>query len=369
MMVNAHAASGLSKIALLLVLSITYALAYQPEGVAGNEWETIEPGGETRCSQDTPFRFFVREADADRLLIFFNGGGACYSTETCAAGLEGDAPTYRVDATAEWGNDPRVHSGVFDFDNPENPLREWSQVFVSYCTGDVHLGDAIQRYRRADGSEFTIFHRGMVNAQAALAHVFERFDAPGTVMVAGGSAGAIASPIMLAKVATAYPDARILHFAGGGFGYRMPPPVSLWRNWGAIEAMNRFFAAGNFSEDTTTLLDPYLAVGITFPHITFHLFDHAYDSIQEGWQRLLGYPAELLPGLDANLAEVRETLANVRSFVARGEFHTLLRYDELYTHVTDSVRAVDWVATIARGEPVDNVHCGAPDACRSQVTE
>lgn len=333
-------------------------------------WETIEPGGDTRCSQDTPFRFFVRQADPDRLLIFFNGGGACYSAETCAVGLEGDAPTYRVDATAQWGNDPRGHAGVFDFDNPDNPLREWSQVFVPYCTGDVHLGNATQVYQREDGSEFTIFHRGMVNAEAALAHMFERFPAsdaaPGTVMVAGGSAGAVASPVMVAKVAAAYPESRILHFAGGGFGYRMPPPIALWQNWGVIDALSGSMLAGQFTEQSMTLIDPYLVVGQAFPDITFHVFDHAYDGIQEGWQRRLGYPADLLPGLEANLTDVRKTLPNVRSFVARGEFHTLLRFDELYEHVTDGVRAVDWVAAIARGEDVDNVHCGAPEMCRSE---
>lgn len=333
------------------------------------DWETIEPGGETVCSQGTPFRFYVREADPQRLLIFFNGGGACYSAETCAVGREGDAPTYRVDATAEWGNDPRVHSGVFDLAHPENPLREWSQVFVSYCTGDVHLGDAEQVYVREDGSEFTLQHRGMVNARVALEHVFERFAAPGKVMVAGGSAGAIASPVMLAEVADAYPDARLLHFAGGGFGYRMPPPVQLWRHWGTIDALRGPVAAGGFTEETMTLVDPYLAVGKALPEVTFHIFDHAYDAIQEGWQRLLGYPADLLPGLDANLADLRETLPNVRSFVARGEFHTLLRYDELYTHVTNGVRAVDWVAAIARGEAVEDVHCGEPAHCRSLPSE
>ena len=357
---------SLAKITLSSLISVACASAVEPQGDTVSGWETIEPGGDTRCSQDTPFRFFVREADSDKLFIFFNGGGACYSAETCAVGQEGDSPTYRVDATAQWGNDPRVHSGVFDFDNPENPLRDWSQVFVSYCTGDVHLGDATQQYQREDGSEFTIFHRGLVNAQAALTHVFERFESPNTVMVAGGSAGAIASPVMVDKVATAYPEARILHFAGGGFGYRMPPPVALWRNWGAIPAMNQFVSVGQFDPDTTTLLDPYITAGTAFPNITFHLFDHAYDGIQEGWQRMLGYPADLLPGLDANLAEVRERLPNVRSFVARGEFHTLLRYDELYTHVTNGVRAVDWVAAIVRGEAVDNVHCGGPDTCRSE---
>ena len=35
-------------------------------------------------------------------------------------------------------DDPRRMSGLLDLDDPRNPVRNWSIVFVPYCTGDVH---------------------------------------------------------------------------------------------------------------------------------------------------------------------------------------------------------------------------------------
>lgn len=89
-----------------------------------------------------------------------------------------------------------------------------------------------------------------------------------------------------------------------------------------------------------------------------HQFDHAYDAVQEKFQAMLGYSTELLPGLDANRRQLREVLPYLRTYMAKGEFHTLLRYDGLYQHSSGGVCAVDWVRAIANGETVDNVLCG-----------
>ena len=39
-------------------------------------WNAIEPGGETTCSDGTPYRFYVRPGDPARLMVYFQGGGA-----------------------------------------------------------------------------------------------------------------------------------------------------------------------------------------------------------------------------------------------------------------------------------------------------
>lgn len=331
---------------------------------AASEWQTIHPGGETACATGTPFNFHVRPAAADRLLLFFNGGGACWSAETCDVdGAPGSEPTYRPFATAEAGNDPRTYGGAFALDRPENPFRDWSQVFVSYCTGDVHLGNADSEYRRADGSTFTIRHRGRVNALAALEYVFERFGEPDRIVVAGGSAGAVASPVYAALVAERYPDAEVVQFAGGAGGYRLPPPTRLWQTWGTFRDFPALFPR-RYGEANTTLIDLYRMAAEVAPEIAFHQYDTAYDAVQEQFHALLGVPVELLEGLDANRRELAAELPRFRSYTAAGEFHTLLRYDELYTVRTGAVRVLDWVRALAEGQEVADVHCGTAATCR-----
>ena len=333
------------------------------QGPADDPWETIEPGGDTRCATGSPYRFHVRRGDPERLMLFFNGGGACWSGATCdTRGKSAADLSYRPLASREWGNDPRTYGGAFALDNPENPFREWSQVFVSYCSGDVHLGDRSADYKGGAGETFTIEHRGIANATAALDYSFDAFPDAERVMVTGASAGAVSAPVFAAVVAQAYPEAEVIHFSGGGAGYRLPPPETLWNHWGVLDALPAVIDASAYRADTLGLQDFYLLGAHAAPRVRFHQFDHAHDAVQEQFHAMLGYPTALLPGLEANRRELREALPYLRSYTAKGEFHTLLRFDELYRHTSDGVRAVDWVRAIANGESVDNVHCG--DDCR-----
>ncbi|MEQ8517297.1 MAG: hypothetical protein RIC38_16995, partial [Chromatocurvus sp.] len=200
------------------------------------------------------------------------------------------------------------------------------------------------------------------NATAALAYSFEAFPDARRVMVTGASAGAVSAPVFAAMVAGAYPEAEVIHFSGGGAGYRLPPPQALWENWGVLHALPAVVDASAYRPDTLGLLDFYRLAAHAAPRIRFHQFDHAYDAVQEKFHAMLGYPTELLPGLDANRRDLREALPYLRTYTAKGEFHTLLRYDEFYRHSSGGVRAVDWVRAIANGETVDDVHCG--DDCR-----
>lgn len=337
------------------------AWSFATAAVAADPWQTIVPGGDTRCSNGEAYAFHVRKADPARLMIFFNGGGACWNERTCDPD---DDPTYRIDAGAASGNDPRAYDGVFALDNPDNPFAEWSQVFVSYCTGDVHLGAADAEFTRENGSAFTVHYAGRANADAALSYVYRNFDKPAHVVVAGGSAGALASPVYAAVVARHYPDAAVTQFGGGGAGYRVPPPADIWRTWGTIPALPRELDAQDVTPETLHIVDLYRLAAAAAPRVRFHTYDSAYDAVQESFHTLLGYPVELLDGLDANLAELHEDLPYLRSYVAGGEFHTVLRYGELYSRTTDGVRAVDWVRdVITPGRDPADVHC-AQDACR-----
>ena len=46
-------------------------------------WSVVAPRGDTRCAFDTPFEFWVREGDPARLFIYLQGGGACWSLDSC----------------------------------------------------------------------------------------------------------------------------------------------------------------------------------------------------------------------------------------------------------------------------------------------
>ena len=109
---------------------------------AGAQWQTIEPGGDTVCSDGTPYRFFVHPGDPGRLLVEFEGGGGCWSAETCAMEIY----TRRVTTDPELARRLGLLVGIYDRGNPENPFREWTHVYVPYCTGDLHWGNSTRVY-------------------------------------------------------------------------------------------------------------------------------------------------------------------------------------------------------------------------------
>jgi hypothetical protein len=125
-------------------------------------WTKIEPGGETICSQGTPYAFYAHPGTVNRLVVYFEGGGACWDANTCSnPGIYYDAS---VDETDNPENDAK---GIFDLDNPANPFIDWFQVFVPYCTGDVHWGNQATTYHWG-GADHTINHKGFTNVSAVL---------------------------------------------------------------------------------------------------------------------------------------------------------------------------------------------------------
>ncbi|MBA2460299.1 MAG: hypothetical protein H0V45_00785 [Actinobacteria bacterium] len=145
-------------------------------------WQRVETGGATRCARGGRFAFWIRRGDPKRLVVFFQGGGGCFSKETCAEGSTWFDD--RVDAR----DDPRGSGGMLDLADRQNPFRDWSWVYIPSCTGDVHTGDA-----RVDYGSVEVEQRGWQNARAALERGFREFPSPASVLVTGCSAGSVGS--------------------------------------------------------------------------------------------------------------------------------------------------------------------------------
>ncbi|KAI9995853.1 hypothetical protein PInf_012921 [Phytophthora infestans] len=114
----------------------------------------IYPGGNTRCAFDdytdsattfsTNSTYFFQVfpnggSDKSKLIIFFQGGGACTDEVTCSFGLQcslGASATLSTVATSS-------SAGVLNHSISDNTFKDWNIVFVPYCTGDVHAGNRI----------------------------------------------------------------------------------------------------------------------------------------------------------------------------------------------------------------------------------
>lgn len=321
----------------------------------GAEWVRIEGGPGTGCASGADFAFFAREGDPHRVMVFFEGGGACWNGTNCD---EQGAPTF--DGGVDDSDHPSRFDGLFDLRNVANPVAHFSMVFIPYCTGDVHLGSRDASYPRdpsagAHAGRYRIRHQGSRNADAALGWLLARVKKPDIVLVAGSSAGAIPTPLYAAWLANGYPAARLVQLGDDAGGYRAQAIPALMEQWGARETIERLGLSPGKTEPLT-FESLYAIAARAAPTVSFAQFNHVQDAVQARFLRLFGEdPACLRPALGANLADVGEATPRFRAYSAPGSDHSILASTGFYSLRVDGVPLRDWVAALIAGEPVPDV--------------
>ena len=57
-------------------------------------WEKIVPGGDCECADGSEFAFWERRADPTKVVLYLEGGGACWTAEMCAFTGNGESTFY-----------------------------------------------------------------------------------------------------------------------------------------------------------------------------------------------------------------------------------------------------------------------------------
>ncbi len=134
------------------------------------------------CIAGTAFSAFTRAGDPDKLLIFEQGGGACWQG------------FYNCNILAGAQAAPRPPFGIFDFASKDNPFSKYSILYMPYCDGSVFSGDNDvfdPAFGVAIGQPTTVFfrfHRGLRNQSAGMDLAAATFPDAEKVVVAGSSA-------------------------------------------------------------------------------------------------------------------------------------------------------------------------------------
>jgi len=322
-----------------------------PEATA--HWKEVPGGPGTACAHGGPFSFFVLEGDPKRLLVCFQGGGACWNYKTCV-----QHPTYaaEVDST----DNPSRLGGIFDLEDPENPFRGWTYLFVPYCTGDVHLGDRDVTFApdSAGAAEepAVIHYHGNPNARAALEWAFQSVIRPDVVFVTGQSGGAIPSPYYAGVIAQHYRHARVAQVGDGAGSYRFKDLPQKLAVTGAVDRIRQDNGYQDLDSTSMTFEALYTHAARTASRVHFGQINSDQDSIQVRFLKLNGIKNPDLPALlGENLAEIRSRVSSFHSYTAPGAMHTFTIAKRFYTTRVDGVRMRDWVAALAAGKPVKNV--------------
>jgi len=170
----------------------------EPIDTPADEWTWVAfPGTQCIDGSETGIAINKGSVTGD-VLIFLEGGNACFNKVSCAvtANLDG----YNGDKFAEQGAEDVGRYPYLDRTNPDNPFKDYSVIYVPYCTGDLHAGD------RADvvvDEKPRQFH-GFTNMTAFLDRIVPTFPDAERVILTGISAGGFGAALNYDHVATAF---------------------------------------------------------------------------------------------------------------------------------------------------------------------
>lgn len=368
--------TGVVRIAFSVLLLLASVAASAEAG-----WQQVQPASsfidrkgiprQTGCSNapgapSADFSFFYREGDPRRLVIGFDGGGACWDSLTCLGSVLSGDPLYQtfVDET------PALLDGLgglFDRDNPENPLADTLQVVIPYCTGDLHMGSNDQEYTLG-ALTHVIRHRGYDNVIAVLEWIAAYFGnraPPREVFVTGGSAGGygayfaypeIHSLLSRARRKQAFSDSAV-GIINQDFYNRALSPGGVWRIWTNMPPeLAGAFAAG--PDRLPVAINQSL--GWSFPGTRFGQYTHAFDGVQifylnvarnldapDRWtdpRQLFLTSLEWTARARVSMAASALTTLNYRYYIGAGLAHAVIADDQVYLEDSaGGLRLIDWL--------------------------
>jgi hypothetical protein len=171
-----------------------------PEG----EWTFVD-FPDSRCMNDETTGIGVNLSSKSKdLVIFLQGGNACFNTVSCAI-TANEKTGYQQ---AEFDKEKGVLGAapLFSRTDANNPLKDYNYVYVPYCTGDVHGGDAAGVMA---GGKVRNFH-GYKNLDTFLDRIVPTIPQAGKVILAGVSAGGFGAAYNYDHVAKRFPNNKVI---------------------------------------------------------------------------------------------------------------------------------------------------------------
>lgn len=289
---------------------------------------------EAICYTGSRYQVNVRPGTVNKVLLYLEGGGACWNNQTCF-----QAPLAKGSAG------PAIATGALDDANPANPFAGWHVIYAPYCDGSVFGGDNVPVYngRRT-------FHHGVQNLSAAVTQMLAAFPDPELIVVAGSSAGGFGTYSGYGVARVAYPDTRILVFNDSGPGLQNPAET------GSIEDRNQNWQFRQFIPESCTRCSEQITYLTEWslerdPELRVAYFNYLQDSVLRFFLGLsdVGFESLLLSVTGDLHSRQGERF---QRFFPEGATHTVLLSPEFYDLAIDGTTVVEWTeGFLAGAEP------------------
>ncbi len=208
------------------------------------------------------------------VMIFLQGGGACWDGTTCWGPVSTSFYVATGYGPAEFATDV-LRGAMLPMrrGDPTNPFNNLNLVYVPYCTGDVHAGDAVVQYTY-NGVRYTTWHVGYRNLGVYLPRLVATFASARRVILAGDSAGGFGAALNMDRVQQAFVHARVDVLDDSGPAIR--PDPARWTQWLASWHVPFPPDCGGCATDVTAAAD-YLRR--KYPTNRFGLISYTHDTV------------------------------------------------------------------------------------------
>ena len=300
---------------------------------------------DSACSDGSPVGIGINPSPtSSNLLVYLNGGGACWDAFTC---LIAQSATLGPYSQKLFQSDLASIGSTIDRTDTQNPFRDWNFVFIPYCTGDVHAGDNVVTY--TSGTTVSTFHhKGHANVQAYLTRLGPTFPAPGKVLIVGDSAGGAGATVNYASARAYWPNAK-MYLINDSLPFFPPPETppgtqsSELANWGIGPLLKQI--CGDACPADFSLA--WAGLRERFPADRMALLGYNQDQTMSAYYETL--PALFQLYLQ-QLGTQQLQPSNVKTFWVNGTGHTIL-WSWATTNTTASVNLRAWITQMISDDP------------------
>ncbi len=314
------------------------------------EWVWIDVA-DSLCRDGTTSGIGARfQAGADKLVIFLEGGGACFDADSCEDNPDHFDEVTFADRVAE-----DLTEGLFNDGDTDNPLAGWNFIFVPYCTGDLHSGDASDM--TVPGVDGVHQFHGYKNTGAAIALAAEYFTELSQMMLAGQSAGGFGTLMNYPQMAAAFDPMPLILLDDSGPLHRDNSVLSPLLQLG-VRALWNVVVPEDCTEcngplgDGVENIQPYLAEN--YADGVFGLFSTTGDETIRDFFGVFG---------EITLEMYRDAIFDLRdnlllptgrwsTYFVEDTFHTFTTDDDRFFEiVVDETPLTTWVGELLTGVP------------------
>lgn len=297
------------------------------------------------------------ESASRQVMIFIQGGGACFDSLTCA-----------INPANTSGQQTPSAAGVFDRTNSANPVAAWNFVYVPYCTGDIGAG--ANPNGSVSGVTGTQMFVGYPNMEAFLNRVVPTFPNASQVLLTGVSAGGFGAAVDFPLVQRAFPSVKVSLVDDSG-----PPmsdtylPTCLQQEWATTWGFkdSLLLECGSECPDPTDYVMDYAKfLGRHYSDRMVGLLDSDTDSIISafygyGTSNCTGSLLTPIPGATytAGLEDFRSEIMPIDpsfgTYFPDSSQHTWIADSSLYSETQGGVTLISWLSNIVNDVSVAQV--------------